>query len=471
MKNILLSVISGLLLTLCFPKFGISILVWIALVPFFVSIYSSKNIKQALFYAFIFGMCYFGGVLFWVSLISRWVGGFGYVAWVLLSIYQTFYIMLFAYAAFLSMNSFHKSTNMLLIPFLWAAVEWLRCFGEFAVPGALLGLTQYRNLPIIQIANVFGVFGVSFIIVIVNYVIFLAVISEGSFIERFIKLWPKIAFVSVLVVAVYAKGIDVLNETNYDPFEREIKIAVIQPDIGQEEKLNPRNTYDMLNLLDFMSRSSFMEAPDIIIWPETAVMTFIEKDAAALSKLKDITKKGRCYLVTGGFYSKDGKIFNSVFSLSPDGKIISRYDKEHLVPFGEYLPFKWMIYPFLRSTGYFETDQYGGKDPGPLSIGSLKAGCMVCFESLFDGLGRQRSKGTHFLLTVTNDAWFGQSAAAEQHIMAAPFRAIENRKYLVQAANTGISAFVDPCGRFIKRSELEERRVLILNLPLSSGVR
>ena len=462
---ILLCLISGLLVTLSFPGFPFPYLVWIGLVGYFAALYRAKNYKESIFCGFVFGLTYFGGVFYWLTSTSRWVGFVGYLAWAGLALYQSIFIILFSYFAWLIIRSFNKQTHIILLPALWVFFEWLRQAGEFGSPGGYLGNTQYLNTLLIQIADFSGIWGVSYLIVSVNLVIVLLLIQKGNFLKKIILLAGPLALVCVLLVASYSYGIDSLRKQRDPAPNKRISIALVQPSVSQEVKLDPRNLYSTLDRLIFLTRSSFPNKPKIVIWPETAVMTYLEDDKAALSKIKQISKDGNIFLICGAFYRKKGQIYNSVFSISPAGRTVSRYDKHHLMPFGEYLPFKTVFYPFLKGTGYFEQDQSAGVGSVVIKAAGQRIGAMICFESLFERLGIERAKDTDLLLTLSNDAWFGKSFAAEQHISAGVFRAIENRKYFIQVANTGISAVIDPYGRFVRKSRLNREEVIMFNLP------
>jgi apolipoprotein N-acyltransferase len=242
----------------------------------------------------------------------------------------------------------------------------MRAGGQFGVPGSDLGYTQYLNLPIIQIARYAGVHGVSFLLVLCNVLIAAIVGGKGKMFRRIVDLRNYIAVVGVIIIGVYVWGIDVVNNGAKNSAKKSIKIAVIQPDIGQKEKLDPKKVYSMIDTLAYLSGKTSKDKPDIIIWPETAVMAYLESDPEAQKKVFQVVRASGSYLLTGAFFSKNGKLFNSLYSISPDGKIVSRYDKGHLMPFGEYLPFKHLLYPFLKNTGYFEYDESPGEAPALL---------------------------------------------------------------------------------------------------------
>lgn len=458
--NVFLAFLSGILGSLTFPQSNIEILAWIAYVPFLYVLFTAKNYKSAILYGTVFGITYFGGVYFWITSLARWVGLVGYIAFLSLILYQTLFIMILAYLVFIAAKYLPNYALLLFIPSLWTGIEWIRSFGEFGSPGGIVGYSQFLNLPMIQIARFASVYGISFLIMLVNAMIIIFIASRGRMFRKLIDLKYLIGIVVVIMVLCYAYGIDALNGSNPKKGEG-IKLALIQPNIDQSVKLNPRGLYVMLDLLTSMSRNAYSFKPDIIIWPETAVTTFVDKDIAALSKLREVAGFNKCYLITGGFYENKGKIFNSLFVISPEGLIVSRYDKEHLMPFGEYLPFRMMLYPLLKQTRFFDEDESPNNNPVILRAGKHKIGALICFESLFPDLALARGSKSDFLLTVTNDAWFGESAGAYHHIAAAPFRAIENHKYFVQVANSGISAIVDPWGRFLKQSNLNNREIIL----------
>ena len=160
--------------------------------------------------------------------------------------------------------------------------------------------------------------------------------------------------------------------------------------------------------------------------------------------------------------------FVTITVFSPAGKAVSRYDKERPVPFGEYLPFRKILYPVLKGVGYYDSEFAGNPETEVIKAKNLNIATAVCFESTFPDLIRKRvKKDSDFILVVTNDAWFGSSAALEQHLNAGILRAIENRRYLIQAGNTGISAVVDPFGRVLKKTKINQQEILTFEIPLS----
>jgi len=163
-----------------------------------------------------------------------------------------------------------------------------------------------------------------------------------------------------------------------------------------------------------------------------------------------------------------GKAYNSLIAFSPSGEVIGRYDKQRLVPFGEYLPARFLLYPLLKKTDFFSSDFNCGQSNAQLfDVKGIKIGAVICFESTFiEPLKDRVNRGAKLMLTVTNDAWFGSSSAAYEHLSCGVFRAIENRKYFIQTGNTGFSAVIDPYGRIQAMTGLNERRALTFKIPL-----
>lgn len=439
---------------MAFQKADLGFIAWVAVVPFFIALFSAGRTRTAVLYGLIFGFSYFMGVFYWLTSLSRWIGPFAFLSWPLLSFFQALFLAVFAMAAYyIVKRSGFGLISSLAVPFFWVLTEILRSRGEFATAGGVIGYTQYNNLAVIQIASLFRVYGVSFLVVSVNFS--LAALMSCN--KDLLRARTAVLFSFSILAASLVYGAWQISVPLMSYPEKEFRIVIVQPSFDQAYKMDPANTMTMLEALRSMSVSARAFKPHLVIWPETAVMGFLHRSPAVMELLSKTAVDTKASLVTGAFFYDNGKFYNSAFSISPSGYIISRYDKEHLMPFGEYLPMRPLLYPILKSTGYVENDQSPNRTPVPLYIGGRRAGALICFESLFDHLSASRAKKADFLLTITNDAWFGSSSAAAQHIMAAPFRAVESGKYFIQAANSGISAVVDPRGRFIAKRGLWER--------------
>jgi apolipoprotein N-acyltransferase len=211
-----------------------------------------------------------------------------------------------------------------------------------------------------------------------------------------------------------------------------------------------------------LTRQAAKERAAVIVWPETALFAYITKDPLIYQRFRELARETRSWLVVGTpHYGDDGKIYNSLIVIAPSGEVTSRYDKERLVPFGEYLPLRPLLLPLLGGTGYFSQDFDSQPRVEPLLVAGRKVAAGICFESTFpDVMNKRVRPDSTYILVVTNDAWFNDSAAPYFHLNCGVFRAIESRRWLVQCGNSGISAFIDPFGRVVRRSGVNEKTIV-----------
>jgi len=461
--NLILSILSGLLFALSFPKFNLFWLAWVALVPFFYVLFQTKNLKERLGCGLAFGGTFFIISFVWILELFRFAGWWVYLGWVALAIFQTFFILLFALAFPLGRR------NPFFIALLWIAVEYLRSLGPLGVPFGLVGYSQAGFLPIIQIARFTSVYGVSFLVVLVNVVLADFFVNVGTAFMAVRSRRTRTSLVPTLFVVVLVLGsclYGLFAMTEKMSTETNLKLALIQPNIEQKMKIDPDKVDEVLAIYEDMTRKAALEKPDVIIWPETAVYSYLLRDNKYYLRLQKLARQSRASLVFGTPHYEGGKSYNSIVSMSPAGEVVDRYDKGHLVPFGEYLPFKPVLYPLLKGIGYYEDEFASGKAKG-LKIGRHNVVASICFESVFPDKVRELvKKDSEFILLVTNDGWFADSSILPYHLNCGIFRAIENHKYFVQVANTGITAVIDPWGRVVQKLEANTQGILFTKIPL-----
>jgi apolipoprotein N-acyltransferase len=461
--RIFLSILSGGLLALAFPKFNLYWIAWIALVPFLSALYKSENWKEALLYGFFFGFTFFGIDFLWFNSLNRYVGPWIVLGWLAFVLFQTLFILLFCLLHnWFRTNKLTKSAANFALPvftaLLWSLIEWLRSLGPLGAINGVVGYTQAQFLPLIQIAVLTEVYGVSFLIVLFNAAAAQFILNK--------KRWKAAALTTLLIAAIVTYN---TVEMSFARFESQkfVKLALIQANIDQKDKLDTFKVKAVFETHKQMTLSAAKQKPDIIIWPETAIYTYLMYDKELLASLEQLAVKTDAWLIFGTPSYAGGKIYNSIVSLSPTGKIVSRYDKQHLVPFGEYVPFRKILYPVLKGIKYFDSEFNSNPKPQLIKAAGLKLAAAICFESVFPEIIRQRvKKGSDFILLVTNDGWFGDSSAPYFHLNTAIFRAIENRQYFIQVGNTGFSAIIDPYGRVLKKSKLNQQEILVFNLPV-----
>lgn len=449
MKKLFLSLISGMLLAISFPKVDFEYGAWIALVPLFLILVKVDS-RKAFTFSYITGAVFFLLTIYWISFVST-------LGMVLLVLYLSLYIAVFGFFT----NCLFKRLKLplaLIAPPIWILSEFIRAHLLTGFPWVLLGYSQYKQIALIQSASFISVYGISCLIVLVNA----SIADVWLFLKnrrigwRFL-IGPALSLVAVIAFLIY--GNISVKADKRGGVKESIKVGIVQPNIMQEEKAaalyNSRER--ALNIHLNLSEKLLKFKPDIIIWPETALTYIDNYDEKLIAKLKNFAKHNNLHLLTGVCYRSHAtsKFYNSVFLFAPNGAMRQRYDKIHLVPFGEYIPLK-NLFPFLSKVvpiGDFDH----GKEYTVLNFykkdrldsgRKIKFACTICFENIFSDFTRQFVRnGAQFLINVTNDSWFGISSAPYQHMSMSVFRAVENHIPVIFNANTGVSCFIDKYGR------------------------
>jgi apolipoprotein N-acyltransferase len=441
------------------------ILAWVSLVPLLLAI-QRENLLTSFYLGFTTGFVSFLGILYWVIVAVHIYGRIHIIPsgliLLLLVVYVSLYVAVFAFL--LNYIRSRIQWDMVVVaPFLWVSLEYVRSFFLTGFPWAALGYSQYMNLPFIQVGDITGVYGISFIILLVNSAIydFITIMARG---ERPPLLREGVVVLAILFL-VFGYGVAQIKRVeNISSRHQKITIGLAQGNIDQNIKWNTAYQEETLQIYQNLSSILAREKPSLIIWPETATPFFFQSEERYRPRVMEIPEKTDAYLLFGSpsYDWVTGKVqyYNSAYLLSPGKEVIGRYDKIHLVPFGEYVPFSKFLF-FLGSLS-----AVGNLSPGKLvknfhfPFGEF--GVLICYEIIFPNLCRKFVKeGADFLVTITNDAWFGRTAAPHQHLSMATFRAIENRVSIARTANTGISAFIDAKGEIRKKSGLFARETLI----------
>lgn len=451
---------SGLLLALAFPRPNLSILAWIGLLPLLL-----QGRHRPFFYGFLTGCGYFGGVLYWLNIVMTTYGGMGplfsLAAYLALVAYLALFVALAVWGACRLRDRWGLALPLTL-PVLWVGLEYLRSFLFTGFPWATLGYSQQDNLLLLQSADLFGVYGLSYLLVLANAV--LAGLAEAwrSGQRRLVPGWSLLALALLLGGAL---GYGSWRLTG-DPDQRQAQLetVLVQGNIDQAIKWDPafrRQTLDRYRNLSLVGSRN--HPGSLIIWPESATPFYFQDPSPLRREVIDVARRSRSWLLFGSpaYEREDHSLhyLNSAYLLGPKGRELGRSDKVHLVPFGEYVPLHRYL-PFIDKlvTGI------GDFSPGhiePLSLNGHQVGVLVCFEGIFPELARESvAKGSDLLVNITNDAWFGRSSAPYQHLAMTRFRAVENRVWVARAANTGISALIAPSGRITARTDIFTTTVL-----------
>lgn len=442
---------------------GLWPLLAVALVPLIVALPSLSGKKAALA-GFATGTLQYLLLLYWIVIVLGRYGGLpvfiSIPALLLLACYMASYVAGFAVLARIFILYTSPLCALFGIPVLWVAADWLRgqLFSGFPWMDIGYGL---GNVPqLIQLADLFGHSGITFLIVLINSFIALVLMSKRPLQSL---VYPGfLAFAVLCLAAIYSNmRWQAISDALVDPAAESMVIGIVQGNIDQSEKWSPGNQQATITTYLQNSRSLFTEKrPELIVWPETA-LPFYPQTFSDLGVLHDLVAQYDTALLTGAPWfeiidrsTKDIRYFNSAQLLEPGGTFTSSYYKSHLVPFGEYVPLKKLL-PFLAPLVEAVGDFSPGRVERPLPWRNSRIGVLICFESIFPDIGRKWSEnGANVLVNLTNDAWYGKSSAPYHSIVMSVFRAVETRRSVVRSANTGISGFIDPLGRVHEPSQI-----------------
>jgi apolipoprotein N-acyltransferase len=467
----LLAALSGALLVLSFPKFGHWSVAWIALVPLLVALRGATG-GQGFRLGYITGFVSSVGLLYWTSLTVLQFGGLGEATAVAVMVLLCLAVALFAglYGWCVGRWSLRFGPHALLLsPLAWVATEILRAHVLYRFSWCLLGYSQLPNRPFIQIASATAVYGVSFLVAGAAGVL-AYVVTEP---ERPRRLRALLG----LGLVLGAVGLQGWRRLAEPPVESgRLRVALIQASIPQDQKWEPRKAWENVERHLTLTREAVARGARLVVWPESALPFLYDEEPGVASQLQALSRGDHIYLLFGNDdreERRDGRIWVGAKMLTPEGRLSYRYHKIRLVPFGEYVPLQPLLTlggryaaRLVRQVGEFTP----GDEPEVGEVDGHHFGTLICFEVIFPDLVREfTARGADLIVNITNDAWYGYSSAPHQHLAMAAFRAVENGKYLVRAANTGITAVVDPRGRIEEKTALFDRTLLVRDVPIVSG--
>ena len=475
--NFFLAGVSGLLLTGAFPNVGWQWLAWFALLPLWMAL-STASVRKGFLLGWIFGMVHFLTLIYWIAYTMR---VYGYLPWwvsiPVLVLFAAFLALFFGLFGWITCLLSRKSlTGLWISPAVWVVLEYGRSILFSGFPWELIGHSQYELLPVIQIADIFGAYGVSFVILSTNTALFTAYlyITQKKYQTRSITkpmFLGATAVALLLLVATVAYGLwRTQNISETAGRVDTARVAVVQGNIPQAIKWDPDFQVSTLKKYFQLSTQALRSNPDLIVWPETAAPFYFHHDVRLTEAVINGVRHLEAAFLIGSptvIQKKTANVYyNSAYLIKPQGIVAGVYHKAHLVPFGEYVPLKrWL--PFLGKIVAHVGDFSRGKPGDTIEWNSSKLGILICYELIFPYLARTATQnGANVLVNMTNDAWYGRTGAPYQHFSMAVFRAIENRRCLIRSANTGISGFIEPTGRIQSTSALFEPAVKIHTIPL-----
>ncbi len=469
------ALVSGLLLTASFPDVSLYYLAFVSLLPLMISI-QSMTTKQSFYAGFVAGFAHYMTLIYWIVPTVTIYGGLhpllGVSTLCLLCLYLGLYVGGFTWL--IKRLDPPEGLMPVMGACLWVGLEYIRAHAFTGFPWGILGYSQYSNQTLVQIADLTGVLGLSFLIVLCNLTLVQLFLLAPSLASR------KISCRSILIVLCYTlvlvgaaltygrgriQAIDSLIQTAPKP-----NISVIQGNIRQDLKWDKTFKKGTIERYGSLSLGMAIPPPELIIWPETALPFYYGRDPLYSNQVDAYVRKAKTHFLVGSPAFERGRdeirFYNRAYMLNPLALVTGSYDKTHLVPFGEYVPLENYLSFLGKITQQAGNFSSGDKRFAPLAFKDHRTGVLICFEILFPSVARAFVKnGADMLTTITNDAWFGNTSAARQHFSIAVLRAVENRRSVVRAANTGISGFIDPVGRVLEETGLFTRAAITRPVP------
>jgi apolipoprotein N-acyltransferase len=415
--------------------------------------------RRGLVLGLITGFIHYAGTVYWTGATVSTFGGLPVIVAVLVAgllvLYMAAYIAVFGAITAVLIRRF-QTAGMWLAPAVWVAVEYLRGILIGGFPWIPLGNTMVTFLPIAQLASLVGVQGLSLFVALLNVGFAIAAVSTGR--KQLVGAGTSIAL--ILIVSTWGGLRLRANElTQGQP----IQVGLIQGNIAQQDKWNPARAEMILERYLQLSRQAVEKGAQFLIWPEASTPFYFEEEPEG-ALVRRMVRELQTPLLLGSDEMEPGdppRNYNSAFMLDRAGATAAVYRKMHLVPFGEYVPFQRLLFfvaPLVEAVSAFSP----GVRVTMLPVEGHMVSTAICYEVTYPALQREAVRqGSEMLTTITNDAWYGESSAAFQHFEMAAMRAIEQGRYLVRSANTGISGIIDPYGRVLIKTNLFETAAVV----------
>ncbi len=466
----LLPALTGLLLVASFPNIGQGYLAWVSFVPLLIFVFRSETVGRAALGGFVAGFIELFGLLLWIPTVMHQYGGLNSgLAWgayaFMVSLLACYPAATCAAAKYLMVRG--GKYCLLLFPAAWVLSEYAQTLFPFGgLPWLLAGYSQTDWLSLIQIADIAGIYGISFVVLLANAAIAWVVLPEFRGPARFVPLAAALTLVSGCVL--YGR----ISLHRYEKLPPDRRVAMLQGNLSPDDSesvLVEKYQQGYRRMADSIKDKKV----DLLILPESPSPVLFQYNPAFENELKELSTRYPLGLIFNNIQYREkegvGRYFNSAYYLDGNGRLAGVYDKMHLVPFGEYIPFK-KLFPFIetitRDVGEFSP----GRDYRILKIGNHPSNAVICFEAVFPALVRRFVfMGSRLTVNLTNDGWYGRSAAPYQHLAIARLRAVENRRYLLRAANSGISAVIEPSGNIQASTGLFQEQICMGRFAFLSG--
>ena len=462
-----LSLISSAALAVAFPKVSIGFLAWVAFVPLYFAI-DGARLRRVFWLTWLQQLVFLIFTLYWFW-IPLHIDGHKPVAIAAgVIVFVSAAEALFGAASVLSAEFVSRRlsvSRLISYPIAWAALEWVRSFFPVGFPWNPLGDAVFREIPVIQVAEFIGVFGLSALIIFVNVALW--EIAAAAIARK--RSTQTVAALGIVIASLVGFGLLRMRELEQMPAAGHLTVAMIQGNIPQSEKWDQSKLPPTFKIYSDATEAAARSRPDLIIWPETAsdfvfqpVNAYpwaLRTDAPYWTRLTALAARIRVPILFGApalDIGRDTKTRNRAYLLGADGRVRGYYDKIELVPVGEYVPAP--LKRFVKRMVEAPTDFFPGDRQTIFNVGTARIGVLICYESIFPYLSqRVAHAGANVLVNITNDAWYGRSSAPYQLLAMTVMRAVENRTPIVRVANSGISAIITPVGRIQDATQLFKR--------------
>lgn len=468
------AVLGGAALAFAQPGFGAWPLAWVAIAPLLLAMRGSSP-KRAFRLGWLAGVVYYAVILYWIApTIATYTRIALPVAIVLeLMLASAAALFIGGFAAFVEWLAASGISRVVSAPAAWIVLEWSRTFFPAAFPWGFIGYSQFEVLPVVQVVDLAGIYGLSALIVLVN----------AALVEFLRDGWRRHASLAiglaVIVVGVLAYGAVRIGQVRAIDGPA-LRIGLVQGNIAQDQKWRPGLDQSILTKHVTLTAAAIKRGAELVVWPEAAVPFLFNLDRRT-EKLRDFARSAGVTLLVGapGYEQRDGDVprqYNQAWMIGTDGEIAGPYDKIRLVPFGEYVPWGGLfglVEKAVEGIGDFGAGTEHVVFAGPPAAGSkepTRVSALICYEAIFPDLTRRfAGNGAQLLVNVSNDAWYGRTAAPYQLLAMIAVRAVENRVPLVRATNTGVSAVVTPDGSIHNETPLFEEAVIVESVKIVRG--
>ncbi len=491
-KDIKLAVLGGFLLGVSYPPLPFYFLAFIAFVPYLYGISNRNGLASINRFTYVFAFVFNLITLYWVGSWTKEADQFLMISGAVLLFFNPLLFLIPSSIYAIVKKYINAKTALLLFPFFWVTYEFLYSVTEFRFPWLTLGNSQAYFTPFIQIADLIGVYGISLLILFVNIFLYLSIKNLS---KKKVLFNPKyLTFALVIFISPLIYGL-ISFSGNYDG--KKITVGIIQPNLNPWKKWDAGSLDKQIDLYFSLSRKALKEGAQLLVFPETALPVYLTSPRyyRELQRIYDFVDSTETPLLTGmpdyNIYTAenapdDAKSFrnssrryttyNAVYLFLPHTRKIQEYHKTLLVPFGEKIPYVER-FPALEKLFKWEvgiSSWNTGEGAKTLTIqidkDSVKIGAAICIESIYpEYIADFIRKGARALFIVTNDSWYGKSSGPYQHAAISILRAVENRRFVVRAANGGISCIINPQGEITKQTKLFTKTVLVGDISLLNG--